>query len=57
MLMADHKHILLWCPDCDAEGCRYCDFRGYYEQCAICGEPMGNARRKWKRERERRTES
>jgi primosomal protein N' len=58
--MADHVHRLLVCPDCDGDlayevgdgwvRCDYCDGRGYYEICAVCREPMGNARRKWKRE-------
>lgn len=52
-------HVLLTCPDCDGEGVYaspggwqwcYCDGRGYYEICALCRQPMGNARRKWKRE-------
>jgi hypothetical protein len=52
-------HVLLTCPDCDGRGSYetdngwrlcYCDGRGYYEICSICRQPMGNARRKWKRE-------
>jgi hypothetical protein len=60
--MSDHMHHLLICSDCDGEGSYetptgrevcYCDGRGYYEICAVCREPMGNARRRWKRERTR----
>lgn len=53
-------HQLLTCPDCDgnlnfqvADGWvfrDYCDGRGYYEICELCRQPMGNRRRKWKRE-------
>lgn len=44
-----HVHQLMVCHDCDGDGCSYCDFRGYLEICEVCREPMGNARRKWKR--------
>lgn len=44
-----HTHQLVRCHDCDGIGCEYCDGRGYFEVCIECGEPMGNARRKWKR--------
>lgn len=49
-------HALTRCHECDywmfdkGEMCRDCEGRGYFEICAKCGEPMGNARRKWKRE-------
>lgn len=46
-----HVHQLAECHECEHDGpCIYCDGRGYYEVCWICGEPMGNKRRKWKRE-------
>lgn len=57
-----HTHQLAICHECDGglqrhlDGwpvCPHCDGRGYYERCQVCGEPMGNARRKWKRERDR----
>lgn len=57
--MADHVHRLLECTDCDGAGSYYtsdgwqlcyCNGRGYLEICAECREPMGNRRRKWKRE-------
>lgn len=55
-MAANHTHELLRCPDCDDGDtllvCPYCENRRYYEQCRICGEPMGNARRKWKREQQ-----
>lgn len=49
---ADHRHQLQRCNDCDGEGCSYCDGYGYLrpEFCEVCGEPMGNLRRVWKRE-------
>jgi RecJ-like exonuclease len=54
----DHQHRLTLCGACDGEGvndydsgwCSTCGGRGYFEVCAVCEEPMGNARRKWKRE-------
>lgn len=54
--MRDHVHVLTDCHECDGSGelngslCSYCDARGYVEFCRICREPMGNKRRKWKRE-------
>ena len=53
------QHELLACSDCweyaglswDGIGlCDDCNGRGYFEICSKCGEPMGKARRKWKRE-------
>lgn len=44
-----HEHKLTGCNDCEDEGCNYCDGRGYYEFCRVCGEPMGSLRKKWKR--------
>ncbi len=49
-----HVHQLKPCPECDywhARGstCSECDDRGYLEFCDICGQPMGNRRRAWKR--------
>ncbi len=58
---ADHRHRLTYCHECDGglrrylEGwpvCDSCGGRGYYEWCSVCGEPMGNARRRFKRERD-----
>lgn len=53
-----HIHMLTDCIDCDRRGvndrdpglCETCDGRGYFEVCSACKQPMGNARRKWKRE-------
>lgn len=48
------RHQLAECHECDYYGgtadCPDCRGRGFYEVCVWCGEPMGNARRKWKRE-------
>jgi hypothetical protein len=60
--MSDHTHRLARCHECDDGLRRYldgwpicdsCEGRGYVrpERCEVCGEPMGNQRRKWKRER------
>lgn len=58
----DHTHRLQRCHDCDGDGiqrwadgwplCDSCEGRGYLrpEFCEVCGEPMGNLRRGWKRE-------
>lgn len=43
------QHALTSCNDCEGNGCRYCDGRGYYEICRKCHEPMGSTRKKWKR--------
>jgi DnaJ-class molecular chaperone len=55
--MSEHRHQLTECHDCDGNGvndwdpgwCETCHGRGYIEVCRICGQPMGNARRRWKR--------
>lgn len=51
-----HRHRLTSCSctgglDANGDPCAGCGGRGYYEVCTVCGEPMGNARRRWKRER------
>lgn len=47
----DGKHRLVkW--RCDDPMCCEPHLKQYAEECRYCGEPMGNARRKWKRERD-----